>query len=216
MEAQSVNNILAKLLDSHEVDFAEENGWLLPYAKLPAVRATWYDSEERRSGLLRIEVYIEADQILEECFAGMPTQEGKLNDAFGNFVTNSFHVLLSAFWNKHAPEQVEKEHWSINGSSYTAFIGPYGIRGAEGTQRIIPKETFETIEKSIRSSVLSEDCHWFRIFFCNIGNGEMVFEALQNNEMWEAGISALKALDWQEKDQYYSFRNFIVLLKGNN
>lgn len=212
MEPQSVNNLLAKLLNAHGVDFAEESGWLLPYAKLPAVRATWYDSEDRPSGLLRIEVYIKLDQVLEECFAGMPTKEGKLNDAMGNFVTNSFHVLLSAFWNKHDPEQVETENWHIGGENYVAFIGPYGIRGAEGTQRVIPQEAFKTIEKSISSSVLSKDVNWFRIFFCNIGNGEMVFEALQNNGIWESGVSALKSLDWQEKDQYYSFRNFIVLV----
>ena len=214
MKSKSVNEILKKIFEAHEVDFVEESEWIFPYSKLPAVRATWYPNDEALSGLLQIEVFIEKGKILEECFAGYPTEEGKLNNAFENFIHNSFHVLLSAFWKKHDSEQVEIETWNIGEDNYTIYIGPFGNRGGSEIAPRIPKNAFNEIEKAIKNTDLSESHNWFRTFFCNLGNQETVYEALLNNKNWQLGIDTLKNLDWKTSNEYYSTRNFIIAIKN--
>ncbi|KAA1243536.1 DUF6348 family protein [Aquimarina sp. RZ0] len=106
LQKDSPNEILKKIFEAHNMEFSEENEWIIPYSKLPAIRSTWYPNDKQVCGLLQIEVFIEKGTILEECFAGFPSGKGKLNDAYENFSRNSLHVMLSAFWEKHGPQQV--------------------------------------------------------------------------------------------------------------
>jgi hypothetical protein len=57
---------------------------------------------------------------------------------------------------------------------------------------------------------LSGDIHWFRFFFGNVANA-FTFEALKDNESWEAGQRCLEAAAWQKSNGYYSVRLFAVL-----
>jgi len=214
MEAKTANEILKKIFEAHNVAFSEGNGWIIPYSKLPAIRSTWYPNDEKSSGLLQIEVFIEEGKILEECFAGFPSDHGKLNDAYENFSRNSLHVMLSAFWEKHDPQQVEKESWNINNSSYSIYIGPFGNRGGSEIEPRIPENTFDQIENAIKRTNITDKYNWFRTFYGNVGNSETVYEALKNNETWTEGLDALKSVNWIISDQYYSTRNFIIVVKN--
>jgi len=214
MEGQPTNDILKQLLEAHAVGFVEENGWVVPNSKLPAIRSTWYPKEEHLSGLLQIEVFLEGGQIIEECFAGLPNENGKLNDAFENFSRNSLHVMLSAFWGKHDPEQVDIEDWNIGGHNYSAYIGPFGNRGDTDIEPRIPENAFEQIENAIKMSNVTDNYHWFRTFFCNTGNNDNVYEALKDNQDWHEGLTAIKSIDWKISDQFYSTRNFIIVIKN--
>ncbi len=214
MEGKTANEILKKIFEAHNVEFSEKNGWVIPYSKLPAIRSTWYPNDEKSSGLLQIEVFIEEGKILEECFAGFPSDNGKLNDAYENFSRNSLHVMLSAFWEKHDPQQVEKESWNINNSSYSIYIGPFGNRGGNGIEPRIPENTLDQIENAIKRTNITDKYNWFRTFYGNVGNSETVYEALKNNETWSEGLDALKSVNWVMSDQYYSTRNFIIVVKN--
>lgn len=216
MEGHPANDILKKFFKAHSIDIAEESGWIVPNSTLPAIRSTWYPNEDHLSGLLQIEVYLEGGRVLEECFAGLPNESGKLNDAFENFARNSFHVMMSAFWKKHDAEQVDIENWNIDGKDYVVYLGPFGNRGGEGIEPRIPINAFEQIERTIKKSDISNDYHWFRNFFCNTGNNDNVYESLKDNENWDEGLSTLKAIEWTKSDQFYSTRNFIILKKNTN
>jgi len=214
MEENSAKNLLKKLFESHNIEFNEENDWILPYSKLPAIRSAWYPYDDRLCGLLQIEVFLEEGQILEECFAGFPTENGKLLDAFENFARNSLHVLMSAFWEKHNSNQVEKEIWNFKGNNFTLHIGPFGNRGGDGIHPRVPKNTFKLIKKAIMYSDINYKYNWFRIFYSNLGNNEKVYEALKNNKPWHEGLNALKAVNWKVSNEYYSTRNFIIAVKN--
>ncbi len=208
MEPITLINEVSELMSAHGVTFHVENGWIVPYNKLPAIRATWFPRED--SGRLEIEVLLEDERIINECFAGIGSGRTGLNDAFQNFCVNSFHVLSAAFWGIDDPDQVLTEKWDFQGKTYTAFIGNFGARGSAGINPDIPDDLFGSIESAIRNQPLNDKLSWFRCFFCN-ASGDKTFEALRNNQVWDSGLSALKSLPWLKANGYYSVRNFLIL-----
>ena len=208
MESITLEKELSELMLGHEIEVHVENEWVVPFCRLPAIRATWYPRGE--SGLLEIDVLLEDQRIINECFAGVGVGRSGLNDALQNFCVNSFHVLLASFWGLSDPDQVETECWNIEGKQYTAFIGNFGTRGSAEVDAEIPKNLFEVIEKAIKAEPPKDTLSWFRCFFCDV-SGEQTFEALKNNEVWASGVSALQSLPWVKTKGYYSVRNFLVL-----
>ena len=211
MEPLDAKEYLCELLQAHEVPFHTENEWVVPYGKLPAIRSTWFQKET--SGVLEVEVLLGGGRIINECFSGFGVNKEGILNGMENFCINSFHVLLSAFWKKHEPDQVEIEDWFINGVNYKAYIGNFGTRTTEGVEASIPKGLFDALEKAIKNESFESDISWLRVFFGSV-SGEFTFEALKDNEVWESGISMLKAQSWEKTEGYYSVRNFIVLRKA--
>jgi Family of unknown function (DUF6348) len=133
-----------------------------------------------------------------------------MHNALVNFTVNSYHVLLAALWGRNDPEQVTTEKWNIGGRRYIAYIGNLGTRSSDGVTAHVPHGLFARIEAVIKLEPLSEDIHWFRFFFGNVAN-EFTFEALKDNEDWEAGKRGLEAAEWERSNGYYSVRLFAVL-----
>ncbi|MDR9767896.1 DUF6348 family protein [Shewanella baltica] len=210
MEPLDIKEYICELLQGHDVPFHIENEWVVPYGELPAIRSTWFQKET--SGVFEVEVLLDGGRIINECFSGVGVSKEGILNGLENFCANSFHVLLSSFWNKHDPNQVEIENWSLHGIHYKAYIGNLGTRATEGVEVSVPKALFESLEKAIKNEVLASEISWFRVFFGSV-SGEFTFEALKENEVWEKGISMLRELPWGKSEGYYSVRQFIVLRK---
>jgi hypothetical protein len=172
------------------------------------VRALWHPGE--LSGRLDVQVCVRDGLVIEECFAGLGEGDAALHDALANFTLNSFHVLLSALWKSHDPEQVTTEKWVIGGRRYIVYIGHFGTRSSEGGQAHVPHGLLARVEAAIKHEPLSEDIHWFRFFLANVTN-EFTFEALKDNEVWEPGKRCLEAAAWERSSKFYSVRLFLVL-----
>lgn len=213
IEQSEVNSILKQYLESHGLDVASEDEWFLPNGTLPAIRCIWYEYPDSEVGRLDVHVLLEKDVILEESFAGMGTGIDGLKDGFQNFSVNSLHVILAAFWDEIDPKQVVTEEWNIGSDTYTAYLGNFGTKGANGVHPSVPEETFSCIESTIKESNLESEVTWIRNFYCNIGDGNIVYESLFNNNTWEEGIEALKGIHWPKSESYYSVRNFMILKK---
>ena len=199
---------LSRLMQAHGVAYQIEREWVVPNGALPAIRASWFPRTE--SGVLEVEVLLENKSIVNECFAGIGAGEAAISDAFQNFTTNSFHVLLAAFWNRVDPQQVTTEEWVVSGKSFRAYIGNFGTRGSVGIKPSVPSELFPAIQSAIEREPLSQDWHWVRHFFCDV-KGERTYEALLDNQPWEAGIESMRSIAWVKSTGYYSVRNFLVL-----
>lgn len=209
MEPESLIDDLSSLFEAHGVPFHTENEWLVPYSALPAVRATWLPRDD--SGRLDVDVLLEEDRVIHECFAGFGEGDvGKL-DGIRNFCHNSFHVLLAAFWQKPDPEQVMMERWQIGDRTYDAFVGGFGTRTALGADAIeLPDGVFEAIEATLKGASLTKTCHWARHFYADV-QGDQTFEALLDNDRWAPGEAALTSIAWPATKGYHSVRNFLVL-----
>lgn len=208
-----INSILKGLLSAHGVDTASENDWFVPNGQLPAIRCFWQVSENGQSGRLDVQVMVEQDVILEECFAGIGSGVEALKDAFQNFILNDFHVLLAAFWGQEDPDQVLVEPWSTDHAQYTLYLGQTGTRGSKGVHVELSEDIWPQLNQALKKSELNDRCIWGRSFFCNIGEQDRVHEALLNNEAWSEGEQALKSIDWPKSAGYYSVRRFWILKK---
>jgi len=199
---------LLELFKRHGLESTVHNGWVLPDGELPAIHGTWHPGETH--GQLDIQILVRDGLVIEESFAGLGAGDVGLSDGLQNFTLNSFHALLSSLWSCHDPDQVEMEEWTIAGQSFKAFIGNVGTRSSNDVLPSIPGNFMSLLEAAIRSEPLEHDLHWFRVYVGQV-NGDFTFEALQDNEPWLNGASALTACDWKPSDGFYSARLFIVL-----
>ena len=208
MTLSQTTRYIKELFEEHGVICVVEDEWIVPNSELPALRALWQPGSS--NGRLDVQVLISEGVVIEECFAGVGDGERGANDALANFTINSFHVLFAALWGKNDASQVTTEAWEVHGKPYTAYIGNFGTRSSDGVTPYVPDELFAGIEEAVKHEPLAEDIHWFRIFFCNLA-GEFVFEALKDNENWNAGVRCLESMRWPKSEGYYSVRLFAIL-----
>ena len=208
MNATEITAALQHLLEAHGLACTTENDWVLPHGQLPAVRAFWHQGEI--TGRLDIHVLMEGGTLIEEAFGGLGTGEDGFHDALQNFMRNSLHVLLAAFWGKDEHDQMTTETWQIGGINFRAYIGNFGTRAMLGGHAHIPPQLFPELQSTITKQPLGAGLHWIRTFFAN-SNGEPTFEALLDNQDWPAGMACLKSIPWKKTKGYYSVRNFLVL-----
>lgn len=199
---------LKELLEAHGLTCMVKGEWILPDGKMPAICAFWTPSQY--GGTLYIHVLINKNTIIKECFAGIGSGEHGLQDALGNFMLNSLHVFLSAFWRTDNDEQTNVETWIINGRSYSAYVGAFGTRASEGVDPTVPQDLLNVIAEAIHNEPLSNSTHWVRTFFGSVKE-DRIFEALLDNHNWPLGLQCLKLLPWKKSNGYYSVRNFIIL-----
>jgi len=208
------NDLLADLLEAHDLPAEVDRGWIFTAEDTPPLSAEFFNQRQQESVYalqLDVRAGLADGRMLVESFAGWgPSLPDAATRAFANFAVNSLHVLLGAFFRK-PDDQILVEEWEIAGARWKAFIGNLGINARCGEQRSLPDSLFPTIERLIRSSRLDQDMHWFRFFYCNVGTGEVVTEALFDNESWQSGEEALRSLPWERADSYYSVREFLVL-----
>ena len=112
----SLSAYLSELFAGHGVPFITHNDWIVPNSELPGIRASW--TLLNSSGRLDVEVRVDAETTIEECFAGVGAGDDALKDALKNFSINSFHVLLAAFWGQNDASQVETEEWQLGGRRF--------------------------------------------------------------------------------------------------
>lgn len=205
-------DVLVRLFTAHDIPCTVEDSWVFPNGQLPAIRCIWHPSSSQSAGRLDVEVLLSNGNTLIENFAGLGEGNHALMDAVQNFVLGSFHVLLASFYGKTDPEQVTTEQWSVEGTKWRVFVGNFSRRASHGQDISVPQSAFTAIESAILGTPLSMECHWFRTFYCQIGE-QQVFEALINNEPWQQGERALKRIPWPKIEGYYSVRNFLVLVK---
>ena len=204
---------LLELFKGHDLPASVHNEWVVPNGELPGIRGSWWPGETH--GRLDVDVLVRDDVLIEERFGGFGAGDAGLADGFKNFTINSFHVLLSALWSQHDPEQVEIESWSVMGRQFRAFIGNVGTRSSSDVKFSLPMALMPKLAAVIQCAPLDQDLHWFRFYAANI-NGEFTFEALKDNEPWPAGLTTLASCGWEPSSSFYSARLFMVLRAAPN
>lgn len=207
----SPQEILANMLLAHDLPSIEYKDWLLVDEQLPAMRAETFDFKEYENGAgirLDITLLLASKKTITESYLGIGKNKiSAIQNAFQNFVANSFHVLLSAFWQITNDDQIGIEEWEIKGKKWKVYIGNFGCKGDFN----IPENLFKIIEEQIQEENLEEDLYWLRIYYANVNNRDIMIETLKNNEAWPEMENKLKTITWDSSDKFYSLRNFIIL-----
>ena len=207
----SPQEILANMLLAHDLPSIEYKDWLLVDEQLPAMRAETFDFKEYENGAgirLDITLLLANKKTISESYLGIGKNKiSAIQNAFQNFVANSFHVFLSAFWQITNDDQIGIEEWEIKGKKWKVYIGNFGCKGDFN----IPENLFKIIEEQIQEENLEEDLYWLRIYYANVNSREIMIETLKNNEVWTEMENKLKTVAWESSDKFYSLRNFIIL-----
>lgn len=207
----SPQEILANMLLAHDLPSIEYKDWLLVDEQLPAMRAETFDFKEYENGAsirLDITLLLASKKTISESYLGIGKNKiSAIQNAFQNFVANSFHVFLSAFWQITNDDQIGIENWEIKGIQWKVYIGNFGCKGDFN----IPENLFKIIEEQIQEENLEEDLYWLRIYYANVNSREIMIETLKNNEVWPEMENKLKTVAWDSSDKFYSLRNFIIL-----
>ncbi len=212
---ESLQQELEELFHAHGLETSDYEGWVLVDGEMPGMAATIvqeWDHESSYSVQLDVEVAYDQDLIIVESFAGIGTsRQEAVKNALENFCRNSYHVFLAACWDQVDEDQVSVEHWDIEGTHWEVFVGNYGVRSFGGPRVDIPEDAFTTVEALLRKLPLEDSLYWLRIFYSNVGNGNVITEVLLNNEVWEEAQTVVSALDWPKRDGFYSVRNFLMM-----
>ena len=213
MKQTIAQQFLQKLFEKQGIHLDHHEGWLMTDRRLPAIKATWHSGVNEITGRLDIIIVLSDKRHVEESFAGIGEGKTGLKDAFRSFMLNSFHVMLAAFWDAIDYKHINVEEWGIAGHRWIAYIGNFGTRTWADEPVPIPADAFDDLEAAIKREPLRDECHWFRAFYSNVGNGQIVIEALFDNREWRGGRRALAAISWPTRNAYYSARVFVVLKK---
>lgn len=212
MSQDEVMADLQALLKSNGVDLSFHDGWLISENGLPAIRGNWFQQiGNQQTGRLDIQVVLEKDRVIDECFAGVGDDRARYLDALQNFSLGSLHVLLSALWARPFKDRVLVENWQSPMASWKAYVGEFVSRCLGPDEITFPQDLLDNIQNALLDADLNPGLHWLRTFYSNTGNGDPVMEVLLDNERWEAGMQAVSGAAWQSSDYYYSLRNFLIL-----
>lgn len=224
----SVNNYLIEILKSHDIEISEEkDGWIVfPKRLIVASNDKKYlvrspklagqivnESHHPTFVSVQLDILVELfdRRVLIESFAGFGNnQEEAIENSMQNFLCNSLHVLLNAFYDIK-DEQANEENWRINDKDWNAIIGGFGVKTFEKVPVQVPETVFPTFETLIKKQKLNKDIHWFRLFYAQQNKQFLDCETLFDNEVWEEANKELAKLNWELIKGYYSVRNFLIL-----
>ncbi len=217
MYEEELSDFLGRLLVAHGVDAAKHDGWLLADDRLPAMRGEWFASDTHESlGQLDISVALPDGRVIKECFVGFGEGLGGCKDALQTFVQGCFHVLLGALWDSADEDRLNLEPWTISSRRWNAYFSNFTTRVVGDEDLSLPPDAFDAVETALKSENLDPGPHWVRTFYCNLGKYEHCIEALLDNEDWTAGSRALSKVAWPKRKDYYSVRNFLMLVDAKS
>ncbi|TWP28782.1 hypothetical protein ETU09_05560 [Apibacter muscae] len=206
--------ILSNLLKAYDLAILEYNDWILVNEQLPAIRANTQGYKEFDQGVsirLDISVLLADKKVINESYPGIgKDKKAAIQNAFQNFISNSFYIFLASFWKIREDDQVGIENWKINNNNWNIYIGNFTCKGDFN----IPSNLFKTIEEVVKNECLTDDIYWFRFYYAHLNTGEIMIEALKNNEDWNDLKDSVKnEVQWEDSDKFYSLRNFILIKK---
>lgn len=211
-----IQNTLIDLFADHGITLEADEDWLLTEGEdFPAIRGIWHEGKDGGMGRLDIDIVLDEERTIEESFGGVGTGKAGCRDALDAFARNDFHVVLAACWHTVNAEKVAERELMVGLHRFTVYVGDFTLRGDEGTPMDVPEDALSALDAAITTAPLSEDVHWIRVFYGNVGDGRTQVEVLLDNEPWTAGLKAIVSADWPQHERYYSLRNFIALVPAD-
>ena len=208
-----IQNTLIDLFAEHGVELEPDEDWLLTEGDdYPALRGIWHEGKDGGMGRLDIDIVLDEERTIEESFGGIGTGKAGCRDALDSFARNDFYVMLAACWHLASEEKLATHELTAGVRRFTAYIGDFTLRGEKDAPMEIPEDGLSALEAAISTAPLSNDVHWIRVFYGNVGDGKTQVEVLLDNEPWAAGHKAIASVEWPQLDRYYSLRNFIALV----
>ena len=210
----NVNEILLELFRAHGVEAVSQGDWLvLPNQNMRSSASVVSEKQQPNGMTVQLDVRLEIapQRTIIESFVGWgETREKAVANGIENFASNSFHVLLAAFFQPH-DEQVVQEEWVIGGRTSRVTVGNIGVRGKLPVQGDSMFAWFKRFEEKIKEQQLRPGIHWVRLYYGQMQGKMITVEVLLDNDVWEGIDSEMAAVEWASGDAFYSVRVFVVI-----
>lgn len=210
-----VNPILEELFKRHGIATTVDGNWLRAENGLRIAGAVVQEYPSPKGATnLQLDFYLVLpdERLLIESVGGVGvTKDDAVKDGLHNFVANSFHVLLTAFFNAPPDGQVEIETWNIAGVERRVTIGGMGVRTFSDAPFDPPTHWFPIVKRAIEASHLPSGTHWFRCYYAQFDNKPTAIEVLLDNNDWVPIIETMSGVDWPASNDFYSVRVFAVI-----
>jgi len=211
----ALNEILLKLLESHGVSAAVQSDWIETSTGYKLAASVVREMPSRKGTVnLQLDFYVALPdgRLLIESFAGLGTSRAEaIKDGVQNYVSNSFHAILSSVSDVADSDQVEIEEWEIDGRKRKVVVGGMGIRRFTDAEFNPPTGWFATVQKQIEQLPLDQRCHWIRCYYAQMEGKPMAIEALLDNEESAILVDTMKQIEWPIDSEFYGLRVFLVV-----
>lgn len=211
-----IQNTLIDLFAEHEIGLEPDEDWLLTEGDdFPALRGIWHEGKDGGMGRLDLDIVLDEERTIEESFGGMGGGKAGCRDALDSFARNDLYVVLAACWHTVDRDRLAVRELTAGTHRFTVYVGDFALRGNEGAELEIPEDVLSALEAAIATAPLTNDVHWIRVFYGNVGDGKTQVEVLLDNEPWAAGHKAIASAEWPQRPHFYSLRNLIALVPLN-
>jgi hypothetical protein len=208
-----IQNQLTDLFADHDIGLEPDEDWLLTEGDdYPALRGIWHEGKEGGMGRLDIDIVLDEERTIEESFGGMGGGKTGVRDALDSFARNDFYVVLAACWHQVNTKKLAVHELTAGVHPFTVYIGDFTRRGGDDAPTGLSEDGLSALEAAIATAPLTDDVHWIRVFYGNVGDGSQQIEVLLDNEPWAAGHKAIASVEWPASSSYYSLRNFIAVV----
>jgi len=203
-----------QMLTMHGIDARIENDWTLVNNDFPLLGATRYlKNVSETSATVQIDfvLCLRDGRSIVEIYAGWGDDVRQAEaQALYKFCIGAMHVFLSAFWDHHEPDQVDIEHWSINGGAWDAYLSSI-IKQSNLDQKIrTPSNYMNDLQQAVSLMSLADCDHWISVYIGVVKDDITVDVRLDNEESADL-INVVRALDWPITEGFYSERQFVLL-----
>ena len=208
-----LNNFLAEAFRRHNIECDIEKDLIIfPHQYMTAWARIFNRSSSAITVIVQLDIHLEiglGKTIIESC-AGMGTDEDiAIKDAWKNFLTNSFHIMLSAFFSKEFDHQVNNQQWIIDGRVYDVSLSNVTTRGSHPDP--LPLRWLEQLEETIKKQPLTEETHWIRLYYAQSESELISGEILLDNEVWTGIEKFIHTFDFPTYKDFFSMQVFMVL-----
>jgi len=208
-----IQNHLIDLFAENDVGLEADDDWLLTEGDdYPALRGIWHEGKDGSMGRLDLDIVLDEERTIEESFGGAGSGKAGCRDALDSFARNDFFVMLAACWHRVDRKKLAVHELTAGAHPFTVYIGDFTARGEGDAPTSLSDDGLSALEAAIATAPLTNDVHWIRLFYGNVGDGSAQIEVLLDNEPWAAGYKAIASVDWPKLTTYYSLRNFIALV----
>ncbi len=209
-----INGVLAKLFQAHGIETVREDDRL----RFPAFPDYWMNGEAfnpmEYAGQLDFRLGIGRYRMIGESVAGLgKSAEKQIEDGLAAFASNSFHVLLCAFFGVPLDHGIDREEWVLGGLKRDVFLGTIGTRfgyplGDDGKPDI---RFFQAFKQLLLTQPLPPGTHWVRLYHMHRGGRTTANEVLLDNHPWSELQHGMAAFRWPASEKMYDVRQFIVI-----
>lgn len=207
-----LNAFLRNIFQKHGIACEEDNNVLIFRKERMTAYAKIFDMSTLPTKLLQLDVVLKigpGKEIVESCVGIGMDVNAAIEDAWKNFLKNTFHVLLATFFITKDEKLAIRLEWLINGRKYNVTMGQMAFRG--NLPSTLSFKWYEEFESMIKEQELPSGTHWIRLFYAQSANEMMSCEILLDNNVWKSVESKVRAFSFPKSKDYLSIRIFMVM-----